>query len=521
MSIVPGKILAGKYRVERILGKGGMGVVVAATHLALEQRVALKFMLPEAAANGALASRFIREARAAVRLRSENVARILDVGTLENGAPYIAMEFLDGEDLSGLLQRRGPIPVPEVSTYVLQACIALAEAHGLGIVHRDLKPANLFLTSGPDGVPLVKVIDFGISKMGSSESGSFMVTRTGVVMGSPSYMSPEQLRSAKDADARSDIWAVGVILYQLVSGILPFHADSLSGLSIQVANDPTPRLPVNLGPHAAIESVIRRCLEKTPTARYQTVAALAAALVPFAPAAARPIAERVAQILRAAPRGGSMLGPGGPPSAPEVPTRRAPGTVTGSPAEVAGGSPARSRSRARFIAGAIVVAAAATVVALTSNDPSPPTAPTPSHAPAPPTATAEPTTAVDAAIGAIGAVATPVTASPPPPEAPPLQAGAPDAPPTPAQPITGAPPPPGESWTARITSVPDSALVYSGGRPLGHTPFSTRVDRATARRFILRCQGYADVSVELSSSAPTAARRLPRISGTPLGVECE
>src|SRR5262249_17959342 len=183
--------------VDRILGVGGMGVVVAATHLQLGQPVALKFMLAEALAQPEAAERFLREARAAVRLRSQHVARILDVGTLETGAPYIVMELLEGMDLAQLLERR-PLPPQAAVDYVLQACEAIAEAHANGIVHRDLKPANLFLARTPTGAPLVKVLDFGIAKAHDPQLAS--VTQTSAVFGSPAYMSPEQLRSAKNVD---------------------------------------------------------------------------------------------------------------------------------------------------------------------------------------------------------------------------------------------------------------------------------------------------------------------------------
>src|SRR5829696_2386345 len=207
--VSPGDILAGKYRVERILGAGNMGVVVAATNIALEQLVALKFMLPGKAPNPQQHERFLREARAAARLRSQHVAHVLDMGTLENGAPYTVMEFLEGQDLAAVLAERGPLPVEEAVEYVLQVCEAVGEAHAAGIVHRDLKPANLFLTGDVSGSPCVKVLDFGISKL----SGALTLTQEKQAFGSPLYMSPEQMNAFKLVDARGDIWALGVILY--------------------------------------------------------------------------------------------------------------------------------------------------------------------------------------------------------------------------------------------------------------------------------------------------------------------
>src|SRR5580704_996551 len=208
-----GEVLAGKYRVEGILGAGGMGVVVAAHHLQLDERVALKFLLPEALANAEAVARFDREARAAVKIKSEHVARVIDVGKLENGSPYMGMEYLDGSDLSAWLQKRGSPPIPQVVDFVLQACEAIAEAHSLGIVHRDLKPANLFCIRRPDGGLCIKVLDFGISKM--SMLGDLHMTGTTAVFGSPAYMSPEQMHASKDVDGRTDVWSLGVILYEL------------------------------------------------------------------------------------------------------------------------------------------------------------------------------------------------------------------------------------------------------------------------------------------------------------------
>src|SRR3954471_13257585 len=160
----PGDIIAGKFQIERVLGEGGMGYVVSARHLQLGQVVALKFMR-EDVLTSEFKSRFLREARNTVRLKSKHVSRVLDVGTLDGGSPYMVMEYLEGTDLSELLHKRGPLPVADACEYILQACEAIAEAHGYGIVHRDLKPATLFLTRGQSGEPVVKVLDFGVSKV--------------------------------------------------------------------------------------------------------------------------------------------------------------------------------------------------------------------------------------------------------------------------------------------------------------------------------------------------------------------
>ncbi|HTJ43297.1 MAG TPA: serine/threonine-protein kinase [Kofleriaceae bacterium] len=337
--VTPGQVLAGKFQVERVLGQGGMGVVVSAYHLVLGQRVALKFLLPEAMQHPEAVERFLREARAAVRLKSEHVGRVIDVGTLDNGAPYIVMEFLEGGDLSQFVQRNGSLPVAAAVDFLLQACEAIAEAHALGIVHRDLKPANLFITRNPDGSPLVKVLDFGISKAATTDQ-DFSLTRTSAVMGSPGYMSPEQLRSTRDVDARSDIWALGVILYELTSGRQPFVADSITELALKVAMDPLPPLYAPQLPPGFSE-VVSRCLEKDAGRRYQNVAELAVALAPFGPNGSYEAAERIARVLRVQVTGGFQrpgsvgmgMGGGNVGTGPQ----QAPTTLSGSAAQTYGG----------------------------------------------------------------------------------------------------------------------------------------------------------------------------------------
>ncbi len=289
-----GEILAGKYRVERILGQGNMGVVVAATHLGLGQLVALKFMLAGRAPKAEQTERFLREARVAVKLRSQHAARVLDVGVLESGAPYLVMELLEGRDLASLLEDGATIAVEDAVEYVLHVCEAMGEAHASGIVHRDLKPANLFLTTDTGGAPCVKVLDFGVSKLTGAE---LQLTGTVQALGSPLYMSPEQMQAAREVDARSDIWALGVVLFELLAGTTPFHAETLPELCTKVFFG-EPRALASLRPDvpAALGAVILGCLEKDRTRRFQTVAALAAALAPFASPRARIYADRVAAI---------------------------------------------------------------------------------------------------------------------------------------------------------------------------------------------------------------------------------
>ncbi|HEV3193251.1 MAG TPA: serine/threonine-protein kinase [Polyangiaceae bacterium] len=296
-----GSIVAGKYRIERMIGQGAMGAVYAACHEPLQKRVALKILFEEHVHSSETVNRFFNEARAAAGIESDHVARVLDVGQLETGAPFMALELLEGADLAAVLQQGGRLSVYDVVDWILQALEALAEAHSLGIVHRDLKPANLFLARRRDGTRVVKVLDFGISKFSGLTGAQPTFTVTSSILGSPVYMAPEQLRNAKSVDARADIWAVGVVLYELLSGRLPFFADNVAELFVAVLE----HVPASLQDCRAdippeLDEVVMRCLSRDLDARFQDVAELAVALAPFALGGDHPSVERIRHVMQTA-----------------------------------------------------------------------------------------------------------------------------------------------------------------------------------------------------------------------------
>ncbi|WP_438025774.1 protein kinase domain-containing protein [Sorangium sp. So ce233] len=302
-----GTLIAGKYRVNRLLARGAMGAVVAATHVELGELRAIKLLLPSTAADPEMCARFLREARIAARLRSEHAVKVHEVGRLEGGLPFLVMEFLAGRDLRIIRKKRGPLPVEEATLYVIQACDALAEAHALGLVHRDVKPANLFLTHARDGSPCIKVLDFGVSKVAVSGAASAEFgetqTSTGQMLGTPHYMPPEQMRGQRDVDARADIWAIGSLLYVLLTGRYPMHARSVETVSLVLGGKfvPSPPSEVRRGLTPEIDPIILRCLERDRDRRWPDVAELVLALRPFAPPAAEPLVERIQRVLREGP----------------------------------------------------------------------------------------------------------------------------------------------------------------------------------------------------------------------------
>jgi serine/threonine protein kinase len=280
--VVPGERIGGKYHLIRQLGEGGMGVVFEAEHVRLGQNVAIKFLRGEVLGLPGAVERFEREARASCRIQGPHLAQVLDVDTDERGRPYMVMELLRGRDLEAELRERGALPLSEAVDWVLQACAAVAEAHAAGVVHRDLKPSNLFLAE-ERGVRVLKVLDFGISKL-ACEERTDALTSVGLTVGTPLYMSPEQVRCSRDVDARTDVWSLGVILYELVAGVPPFMGTTTAAIAAIVA-DATPSLrearpDVPLG----LEHAILTALAKTPEHRFPSVEAFGAALVPFASA---------------------------------------------------------------------------------------------------------------------------------------------------------------------------------------------------------------------------------------------
>ncbi|MCL2778733.1 MAG: protein kinase [Polyangiaceae bacterium] len=275
-----GDIVANKFVIERLIGRGGMGSVFAARHIELESVVAVKVMLFDTMNVEAIA-RFKNEGRAAARIRSEHVVRVEDVGE-EKGYAYMILELLEGEDLAHVLERRRPLPTSEVITYMLEALEGVKLAHDKGIIHRDLKPSNLFLAKNDNGTSIVKVLDFGISKSSSLAAVPSALTTTKAMLGSPMYMSPEQLRSPKRVDERADIWALGVIMYELLTGTLPFMGETLGELFSAILElDPVPVRVCRPDVPAELETIVMRCLQANPDHRFQTVSEIIAALTPL------------------------------------------------------------------------------------------------------------------------------------------------------------------------------------------------------------------------------------------------
>ena len=459
-----GDVIAGKYRVERVLGQGGMGVVVAAIHTHLDERVAVKLLRPDGESRPDFAERFMREARTAVKIKSAHVCRVIDVGTEPAGRPYMVMEYLEGRDLGEELTLRGPLPEAVAVEYVLEACDALAEAHALGIVHRDLKPGNLFLSEGSD-VPVIKVLDFGISKVRGDrllpDSAPPSITAETMLLGSPFYMSPEQIRSAKDVDQRADVWALGVILHELVAGQTPFSAPTASAVLAAICADPPVRLSVHRpGASKALENVITSCLEKDRDRRIRSVPELVSALAPFSPDKAATILERIERLGQAGGRTTAASNPGRV-SFGSLPNADILGDTVGSFTHTKTRVDTRRRSILLFAASAGLLAAFGTFVVLTQKGDG-------------------------ASSGAAPATLPAVTNSP---AIAPSPNVLPTAAPAPAEPAEEPPPPPTASASASPLSsaprtgpaIPSSAKPISTARP-ATTPGAIRLGKEVETR---------------------------------------
>lgn len=363
-----GDTLGGKYTIDRLLGEGGMGAVYEGHHAGTGRRVAVKVVTGDVAKNPKLAQRFEVEAKAAGTIESEHVVQVLDVGHDERGVPFMVMEHLAGEDVESLLARVGALaPEPAVKIAV-QACVGLASAHARGIVHRDIKPGNLFLCARDGGTITVKVLDFGIAKITGETSAGAKLTRTGAILGSPLYMSPEQARTVHRLDHRTDLWSLGIVLYEMLAGIAPHHdTEALGELILAICARPVPPLR-SVAPWVdpRLAAAVERALVIDPAARYQSAGEMAAALRAFLPGGS---AELTASMLVGADRRGApavhhadLAFAATTPGELMPPTAQPPSgavVITGAPIPP---PPAPAKKAARpsplpFIAGGVVIAA--------------------------------------------------------------------------------------------------------------------------------------------------------------------
>ena len=485
-----GQVIAQKYRVESLVGRGGMGVVVAARHVQLGQVVAIKLLTlpPDEERRDEATARFLHEAQAAARLHSDHVVRIYDVGQLDDGLPFMVMELLSGSDLGSLLDERGPLPEAEAVDYVLQACAGVSEAHQLGIVHRDLKPSNLFVTQRSDGLPLLKVLDFGISKQLSDASGepAAMLTNTRTLIGSPNYMSPEQIRDARRVDARADIWALGIILQELITDAPVFQGESFPGVCAAIVADPP--MPVRtMRPDVSerLEAIIGRCLEKDVQKRYQSVAELAAALSPLGSRATASGSGPQALVYSSHPR----LIPAKVTTGGSEPVSNLDGPTVAMPSGPHGTSVDGTLESARLN----TAKGSGTHSAVSSPDSRIEVIHTPRAPQAPSRSASRWLLPLGVAVLLVGgalwlqsrsAVLTPVTSA---------DAQAPSAP-------TPVPPTP---FTLNIDSEPPGASVSEGSVRLGSTPFSLAVslpDGSSPRVFVVEKDGYQPSVVRQGSA---------------------
>jgi len=441
-----GQILADRYRVVRLIGEGGMGQVYEAQHVNINKRFALKLLRPEIVSNAEAVARFRQEAWASSSIGHENIIEIEDFATLPSGAVYLAMEFLDGKALSERMREEPALSFGESLDVMLQVSSGLAAAHDKGIVHRDMKPENIFLGQ-KYGRPLVKILDFGIAKVSGAE-GNRSLTRTGTIFGTPHYMSPEQALG-KTLDHRADIYSVGVIMYELFTGKVPFEAESFMGiLTKHITTQPMP--PRQAAPERdiapAVEAIILRALAKEPDERYQTMAELGGELAAIAGELApevlqpRPSSQALAQIARAP----STAMPARTPT----PMPRPPSGAQPLPVDAA---PAKKRSAAPYIALAcVLVAGAAGAVVFATR--------TPAATVTPPTTVAQPQPQ-------------PVAPTPPPAQAEPT-------------------PPAMEEVI--VDSVPPGAKIYVDDAPVADTPEAIKVESGKTKEVVLKKDGFVD-----------------------------
>ncbi len=311
-TLEPGDLVAERYAVEGLIAHGSMGGVYAATDVDLGRRVAIKVAKGAQADLRELERRLKTEARAAGRLEGDHVARILEFGHLRDGSPYLVMERLRGETLEDVLQREGRLPIVAAVGWVLQACVGLAEAHALGIVHRDVKPENLFLAERPDGQVRLKLIDFGAAAF--QAKGWQVGSLDQAAIGTLHYMAPEQLQRPPRIDPRSDVWALGATLYELVGGVSPFASDDRAEMVTRIRDEePRSLLQLREELNPFLDGVIQRCLDKAMARRYPDVAALAAALSPYGPSGAHGLASRAARVLNRAGNDAPIAVPPRPP----------------------------------------------------------------------------------------------------------------------------------------------------------------------------------------------------------------
>ena len=303
-----GTVVGQKYRIDEVIAEGGMGVVYKGWHLILEHPIAIKVVRPELAQYPEAIARFIDEARASAQLQGIHSTHVLDIGIIDNGPPFMVLEYLEGRDLCQVLATDGPLPLTQAADYVLQTCEAVAEAHARRIVHRDLKPDNLFIQTMPDGTGILKVIDFGIAKRLGLDARPYM--QRGQSCGSPDYMAPEQMNTPEQVDERADIWSIGVILFELLTNCVPFHSETVHSICVKVmTSEPIPLRSLRPDLPAEIEQIVQRCLSKQREGRYPNVGDLAQDLVPFASTEAAQSHERILRLLGEPETNAAPVGP--------------------------------------------------------------------------------------------------------------------------------------------------------------------------------------------------------------------